>query len=112
VLDLREAGVTGVIGGTIVMSGVIAGLAVADAPVAFAAVVAFGLMGVLGAWVRLRGHWRARSLGMRLPPPARRLRAAAARPRWTTGELAALGDEDSLEQLLLATEARREGKFL
>ena len=30
---------------------------------------------------------------------------------WTTGELAALDDEASLEQLLGATEAPREGRF-
>lgn len=102
---------TGVIGGGIVCCGLIAGLAAAGVPMAVVAAVAFGLAGVLGAWTRLQGRWQPRSQGMRFQPLTGRLRAAAARPRWTTGELAALDDEDSLEQILGETAAPPEGKF-
>jgi hypothetical protein len=100
--------VTGLIGGTFLGGAAIVSLAVADVPAgALAAGAAFGMLGLAAAWTR----WRSRSHGMRLPPPPRKLRAAVARPRWTTGELVALGGAASVKELLDATEARPEGKF-
>jgi hypothetical protein len=148
--------VTGVIGGSIVASGAVAGLLIADMPLALVAAALFGLMGMLGIWTRLR-RWRPGPGRFRLPLTGRSVRlsvlAAASAAlsvltalrgmlgatavfgagavltalwsglpahavpgreectEWTTGELEALDDEASLEQLLNATEARPEGKF-
>ena len=70
----------GVIGWGIVACGPVAGLAIADAPLAVATCVGYALFGLAGAVVRLRRRWRSRGQGMRLPPPLTgwRLRAAAA----------------------------------
>ena len=60
---------SGVLGGASVGGGVIWALVAADLPLAALMTgVTFGLMGALGAWVRLRRRWRCRSRGMRLPP--------------------------------------------
>ena len=72
-LVLREADVTGVIGGACLACGVIAALAVAGEPAAVIAVAAFGMLGMSLAWARLRGRlalWR-------------HLRAAVTHPAWT-----------------------------
>lgn len=62
---------TAVIGGSIVGAGLLTGLVIVDVPLALTAGAAFGLMGVLGAWVRLREFWRSR--------------AARFHPGWLTG---------------------------
>jgi membrane associated rhomboid family serine protease len=59
----------GVIGWGIVACGPVAGLAIADAPLAVATCVGYALFGLAGAFVRLRRRWRSRGQGMRLPPP-------------------------------------------
>jgi hypothetical protein len=53
--------VTAVIGGSIVGAGLLTGLVIVDVPLALAAGAAFGLMGVLGAFIRLRDFWRSRA---------------------------------------------------
>jgi hypothetical protein len=83
VLGLRAVPVTGVIGGGIVGCGLLAGLVIADMPLALTVAVAFGLMGTAGAWTRLREYWLSRARGFRLRPLKGRLRGACARPRWT-----------------------------
>jgi membrane associated rhomboid family serine protease len=60
--------VIGVIGWGIVACGPVAGLAIADAPLAVATCVGYALFGLAGAVVRLRRRWRSRGQGMRLPP--------------------------------------------
>jgi len=89
VLDLRVAGVTGVLGGSFLGGVSIAALMVADVPAGAALTAAsFGLLGILGTFTRLR-DWRAargvrprwtskdrawmRSAGVRLPEPRERL---------------------------------------
>jgi hypothetical protein len=52
---------TAVIGGSIVGAGLLTGLVIVDVPLALTAGAAFGLMGVLGAYVRLRDFWRSRA---------------------------------------------------
>jgi len=99
--------VTGVIGGGFLMCGAIAGLAIADVPMAVVACAAFGMLGAATAWDRLR--WRLP--GWHRPrhsssdswwrhPAVLRARAAVARPPWTGRELAALKGEASVERLL------------
>lgn len=55
---------TGVLGGSVVMCGALAALAVADVPMAFVAIAAFGMLGLAAAWSRLR-HWRPRAVAWR-----------------------------------------------
>lgn len=78
---------TGAIGGSIVGCGLLTCLVIADMPLAVAAAAAFGMLGLLGAWGRLRG-WRSRPPGFRPGAPRDRLRAAVARPRWTDDDRA------------------------
>ena len=57
---------TGIIGGTFLGGASVAAFAAADVPVAaFATAAAFSVLGLLGAWVRIRGYFRSR----RFPPP-------------------------------------------
>jgi hypothetical protein len=65
--------VTGVIGGSIVASGAVAGLLIADMPLALVAAALFGIMGMLGIWTRLR-RWRPGPGRFRLPLRGRSVR--------------------------------------
>lgn len=72
---------TGVIGGSIVASGAVAGLLIADMPLALVAAALFGLMGMLGIWTRLR-RWRPGPGRFRFPLTGRGLRLTVLAAVW------------------------------
>lgn len=92
--------------------GVVTARARSLAFTAAGALVTLLALAVLGIWVLLWWPWRGAAAAWQARKGRREIQVLPARPLWSAAELAALDDEESLEQLLMdAPLLRREGKY-